>query len=54
MGFQDLPRAKLLAIAAKGGAAVPASKRSFAKDQELARSAGRKGGQLSKRSKSNG
>lgn len=32
-------------IASKGGRSVPADKRSFSQDRELASSAGRKGGQ---------
>ncbi|SFL17133.1 Stress-induced acidophilic repeat motif-containing protein [Methylobacterium pseudosasicola] len=32
-------------IASKGGRSVPAEKRSFSQDRELASSAGRKGGQ---------
>lgn len=35
-------------IARKGGAAMPAHKRAFAKDRELAASAGRKGGEVSR------
>jgi hypothetical protein len=35
-------------IAKKGGASVPAHKRSFAKDKELAATAGRKGGEASR------
>jgi general stress protein YciG len=35
-------------IARKGGASVPSEKRSFAKDRDLAASAGRKGGEASK------
>lgn len=36
-------------IARKGGASVPADKRSFSQDRTLAATAGRKGGQASKR-----
>lgn len=35
-------------IAALGGSAVPAEKRSYYKDRELATEAGRKGGQASR------
>ena len=35
-------------IARKGGASVPSEKRSFAKDRDLAASAGRKGGEASR------
>jgi general stress protein YciG len=35
-------------IARKGGASVPGEKRSFAKDRDLAASAGRKGGEASR------
>lgn len=35
------------AIASKGGRSVPAEKRSFSQDRELAALAGRKGGQSS-------
>ena len=34
-------------IASKGGRSVPAEKRSFSQDRELASEAGRKGGQAS-------
>jgi general stress protein YciG len=34
-------------IASKGGRSVPAGKRSFSQDRELASEAGRKGGQAS-------
>jgi uncharacterized protein len=34
-------------IASKGGRSVPAEKRSFSQDRELASAAGRKGGQSS-------
>ena len=36
-------------IASKGGRSVPAEKRSFSQDRELASTAGRKGGQSSGR-----
>lgn len=38
-------------VAAKGGASVPHEKRSFSTNNELARSAGAKGGMTSKRAK---
>jgi general stress protein YciG len=39
--------AKQRAIASKGGSAVPPEKRPFARSQELAAAAGRKGGKAS-------
>jgi general stress protein YciG len=39
-------------IASKGGQSVPAEKRSFSQDRELASEAGRKGGQASGTSRS--
>lgn len=44
-GFACLTPERRREISAKGGASVPASKRSFAKDTSLASTAGRKGGQ---------
>jgi len=44
-GFAAMPPERRLEIARKGGASVPADKRSFAKDRDLAASAGRKGGE---------
>lgn len=46
-GFACMSVEKRTAIAAKGGAAVPASKRSFSRSPELAERAGRKGGSIS-------
>lgn len=43
-GFASLTPERRLEIARMGGAAVPAEKRSFARDQDLAREAGRRGG----------
>ncbi len=43
-GFASMDAAKQRAIASKGGSAVPAEKRPFARSQELAAAAGRKGG----------
>jgi general stress protein YciG len=43
-GFASMDPEKRRAIAAKGGASAPASKRSFYKDRQLAAEAGRKGG----------
>nr|WP_255616503.1 KGG domain-containing protein [Microvirga puerhi] len=40
-------------IASKGGKSVPAEKRSFSQDRELASEAGRKGGQASGSNRSN-
>ncbi len=47
-GFACMPEDKRRAIAAKGGASVPADKRSFATQPGLAASAGAKGGEKSK------
>lgn len=44
-GFAAMPPEKRRAIAAKGGASVPADKRSFSKTPGLASEAGRKGGE---------
>ena len=46
-GFAAMSPERQLAIARKGGASVPDSKRSFAKDKALAIAAGRKGGKAS-------
>lgn len=46
-GFACMDPAKRLEICRKGGAAVPADKRSFSQNRELAESAGRKGGEAS-------
>lgn len=43
-GFGTMDRAKHLEIARKGGANVPAEKRSFSTNNSLAREAGKKGG----------
>lgn len=48
-GFASMSPAKRRAIAAKGGRAVPAEKRTFSLDPEKASEAGRKGGGSSKR-----
>ena len=50
-GFACMPEEKRKAISRKGGASVPGHKRSFAKDQKLAATAGRKGGQASLKAK---
>lgn len=47
-GFAAMDPEKRRAIARKGGAAVPAEKRSFARNRELAASAGAKGGEASR------
>lgn len=44
-GFASMSPEKQRAIASKGGAAVPAEKRSFSQNRALASSAGRKGGE---------
>jgi general stress protein YciG len=46
-GFASMDVAKQRAIASKGGSAVPAEKRPFARNHELAAAAGRKGGEAS-------
>jgi uncharacterized protein len=48
-GFASLSPERRAEIARKGGASVPADRRSFSQDRDLARSAGSKGGQASKR-----
>lgn len=47
-GFAVMDPEKQRSLARKGGAAVPAHKRSFAKDRNLAAEAGRKGGASSR------
>ena len=44
-GFASMSIEKRRAIARKGGAAVPSHKRTFAKNRDLASTAGRKGGE---------
>jgi uncharacterized protein len=44
-GFASMDPEKQRAIARKGGQSVPAEKRSFSQNAELAAAAGRKGGQ---------
>ncbi|MFN3687526.1 general stress protein [Salinarimonas sp.] len=46
-GFASMSPEKQREIASKGGQSVPASKRSFSQNRELASAAGRKGGQSS-------
>lgn len=46
-GFAGMSKAKRTEIARKGGAAVPADKRSFSQDRNLAADAGRLGGKAS-------
>ncbi|EFH11689.1 general stress protein [Pseudoroseomonas cervicalis] len=46
-GFASMDEQKQRDIASKGGQSVPAEKRPFAQDPELAAEAGRKGGQNS-------
>ena len=46
-GFASMDADKQRSIASKGGSSVPAEKRPFARDHELAAAAGRKGGQAS-------
>ena len=47
-GFASMAPEKQRAIARKGGASVPAAKRSFSQNRDLATSAGRKGGEVCK------
>ena len=46
-GFASMDEKKQKEIASKGGQSVPAEKRSFSQDRELASEAGRKGGEHS-------
>lgn len=48
MSFKNMDKQKMREIAAKGGKAVPASKRSFSTDRELASRAGKLGGSKSR------
>ena len=48
-GFAALSPERRREIARKGGQSVPAEKRTFAKDRELAAEAGRKGGSRTKK-----
>lgn len=47
-GFAAMNPERRREIARKGGASVPSEKRSFAKNRDLAASAGRKGGEASR------
>jgi general stress protein YciG len=47
-GFSAMDPAKRKLIAAKGGGSVPAHKRAFYKDRDLAAAAGSKGGEASR------
>lgn len=47
-GFAAMDPDKRRAISIKGGSSVPADKRSFAQDRDLAAQAGRKGGEASR------
>lgn len=51
-GFASMDPARQREIARKGGASVPAEKRSFSQDRSLAADAGRKGGEASHGSRS--
>lgn len=46
-GFASMDESKQREIASKGGQSVPAEKRSFSQDHNLAAEAGRKGGENS-------
>ena len=50
--FASMDPARQREIARKGGASVPAEKRSFSQDRNLAADAGRKGGEASHGSRS--
>lgn len=50
-GFAAMTKERRTEIARLGGAGVPGYKRSFALDKDLAASAGRKGGETSRRPK---
>lgn len=47
-GFAAMSPDRRREIAAKGGASVPAEKRSFSRSTDLAATAGRKGGEVSR------
>lgn len=47
-GFASMDPTRQREIARKGGSMVPAYKRSFSQNRELAREAGRKGGKTSR------
>lgn len=47
-GFASMTPERRVEIARKGGAAVPAEKRSFAQNKQLAQEAGRRGGSSSR------
>lgn len=51
-GFASMDGSKQREIASKGGQSVPAEKRSFSQNRDLASMAGRKGGQSSGHSRS--
>ena len=46
-GFASMSEHRQREIASKGGRSVPADKRAFAQNRDLAAEAGRKGGQIS-------
>lgn len=48
-GFAAMSKEKVRAIARAGGSSVPNESRSFSKNRELARAAGRKGGEATGR-----
>ncbi len=52
-GFASMDSDRQREIASKGGKSVPAEKRSFSQDRELASEAGRKGGQASGNTRGN-
>ncbi len=47
-GFASLTPERRIELARMGGAAVPSAKRSFSQDRDLARAAGKKGGEISR------
>lgn len=53
-GFAAMSKERRTEIARKGGAAVPAEKRAFSKDSDLASRAGRMGGECTHRRRTGG
>ena len=50
-GFASMTPERRSELARKGGASVPDEKRTFARDDKLAREAGRKGGEMKQRNR---
>lgn len=53
-GFGGMTPDRVREIAAKGGSATPKEARHFAKNKDAAREAGRKGGTISRKKKTDG